>query len=92
MYFTDKDWEDIKKMPEHSTLMKDFRRNSGANCSFTTWKDRLKQTQRKHSACFRRPYKQNHLRTGQAGSFIFRRSLPVTFLKIVRFHTQTWTW
>lgn len=25
---TDKDWEDIKKMPEHSTLMKDFRRNT----------------------------------------------------------------
>uniref|UniRef100_A0A8D2JCU2 Cyclin-dependent kinase 8 n=1 Tax=Varanus komodoensis TaxID=61221 RepID=A0A8D2JCU2_VARKO len=24
----DKDWEDIKKMPEHSTLMKDFRRNT----------------------------------------------------------------
>lgn len=26
--FADKDWEDIKKMPEHSTLMKDFRRNT----------------------------------------------------------------
>lgn len=25
---SDKDWEDIKKMPEHSTLMKDFRRNT----------------------------------------------------------------
>uniref|UniRef100_A0A8C7DGI1 Cyclin-dependent kinase 8 n=3 Tax=Salmoninae TaxID=504568 RepID=A0A8C7DGI1_ONCKI len=24
----EKDWEDIKKMPEHSTLMKDFRRNT----------------------------------------------------------------
>ncbi|XP_060231831.1 LOW QUALITY PROTEIN: cyclin-dependent kinase 8-like [Meriones unguiculatus] len=29
----DKDWEDIEKMPEHSTLMKDFRRNTYANCS-----------------------------------------------------------
>ncbi|KAK2108696.1 Cyclin-dependent kinase 8 [Saguinus oedipus] len=28
-----KDWEDIKKMPEHSTLMKDFRRNMYTNCS-----------------------------------------------------------
>lgn len=23
----DKDWEDIKKMPEHPTLLKDFKRN-----------------------------------------------------------------
>ncbi|KAJ6662377.1 hypothetical protein lerEdw1_012541, partial [Lerista edwardsae] len=28
VHFIDKDWEDIKKMPEHSTLMKDFRRNT----------------------------------------------------------------
>lgn len=28
IFFSDKDWEDIKKMPEHSTLMKDFRRNT----------------------------------------------------------------
>lgn len=24
----EKDWEDIKKMPEHGTLMKDFKRSS----------------------------------------------------------------
>ena len=23
---TEKDWEDIRKMPEHSTLMKDFKK------------------------------------------------------------------
>lgn len=28
LFLSDKDWEDIKKMPEHSTLMKDFRRNT----------------------------------------------------------------
>ncbi|XP_072433420.1 cyclin-dependent kinase 8 isoform X4 [Chiloscyllium punctatum] len=31
----DKDWEDIKKMPEHSTLMKDFRRNTFK--SYSQW-------------------------------------------------------
>ncbi|XP_078078298.1 cyclin-dependent kinase 8 isoform X6 [Mustelus asterias] len=31
----DKDWEDIKKMPEHSTLMKDFRRNTFR--SYSQW-------------------------------------------------------
>ena len=25
--FTEKDWEDIKKMPEHTTLLKDFKRS-----------------------------------------------------------------
>ena len=25
--FLEKDWEDIKRMPEHSTLMKDFKKN-----------------------------------------------------------------
>ena len=26
-FFLEKDWEDIKRMPEHSTLMKDFKKN-----------------------------------------------------------------
>lgn len=42
MYFTDKDWEDIKKMPEHSTLMKDFRRNTYTNCSLIKYMEKHK--------------------------------------------------
>uniref|UniRef100_A0A8C9W7J6 Cyclin-dependent kinase 8 n=1 Tax=Scleropages formosus TaxID=113540 RepID=A0A8C9W7J6_SCLFO len=38
----DKDWEDIKKMPEHSTLMKDFRRNTYTNCSLTKYMEKHK--------------------------------------------------
>ncbi|KAB1267875.1 Cyclin-dependent kinase 8 [Camelus dromedarius] len=42
MCFTDKDWEDIKKMPEHSTLMKDFRRNTYTNCSLIKYMEKHK--------------------------------------------------
>ncbi|KAM7338807.1 hypothetical protein ACRRTK_002291 [Alexandromys fortis] len=38
----DKDWEDIKKMPEHSTLMKDFRRNTYSNCSLIKYMEKHK--------------------------------------------------
>ncbi|KAG8136861.1 hypothetical protein E2320_005409 [Naja naja] len=38
----DKDWEDIKKMPEHSTLMKDFRRNTYTNCSLIKYMEKHK--------------------------------------------------
>ncbi|NXY44095.1 CDK8 kinase, partial [Ceuthmochares aereus] len=40
--FADKDWEDIKKMPEHSTLMKDFRRNTYTNCSLIKYMEKHK--------------------------------------------------
>uniref|UniRef100_H3BFG6 Cyclin dependent kinase 8 n=1 Tax=Latimeria chalumnae TaxID=7897 RepID=H3BFG6_LATCH len=42
MCSTDKDWEDIKKMPEHSTLMKDFRRNTYTNCSLIKYMEKHK--------------------------------------------------
>uniref|UniRef100_A0A8C7MF72 Cyclin-dependent kinase 8 n=3 Tax=Oncorhynchus TaxID=8016 RepID=A0A8C7MF72_ONCKI len=38
----EKDWEDIKKMPEHSTLMKDFRRNTYTNCSLIKYMEKHK--------------------------------------------------
>lgn len=38
----EKDWEDIKKMPEHQTLMKDFKRSNYSNCSLVKYMDRHK--------------------------------------------------
>lgn len=38
----EKDWVDIKKMPEHATLMKDFKKNNYANCSLVKYMDRHK--------------------------------------------------
>lgn len=32
----DKDWEDIKKMPEHPTLLKDFKRNKYVHFNLKT--------------------------------------------------------
>jgi len=36
----DKDWEDMRKMPEHPTLVKDFKRTSYQNCSLAKYMDR----------------------------------------------------
>ena len=36
----DKDWEDIRKMPEHPTLTKDFKRSNYSNCSLVKYMDR----------------------------------------------------
>jgi cyclin-dependent kinase 8/11 len=38
----DKDWEDIRKMPEHNTLTKDFKRSNYASCSLTKYMERHK--------------------------------------------------
>ncbi|XP_047737941.1 cyclin-dependent kinase 8 isoform X2 [Hyalella azteca] len=38
----EKDWVDIKKMPEHGTLMKDFKKNNYTNCSLIKYMDRHK--------------------------------------------------
>ncbi len=38
----DKEWEDIRKMPEHPTLLKDFKRTSYQNCSLIKYMDRHK--------------------------------------------------
>ncbi|PNF20193.1 Cyclin-dependent kinase 8 [Cryptotermes secundus] len=38
----EKDWEDIKKMPEHPTLLKDFKRANYSNCSLVKYMDRHK--------------------------------------------------
>ncbi|XP_072019334.1 cyclin-dependent kinase 8-like isoform X2 [Amphiura filiformis] len=38
----DKDWEDIKKMPEHSTLVRDFKRSSYANCCLLKYMEKHK--------------------------------------------------
>lgn len=38
----EKDWEDIKKMPEHHTLMKDFKRSSYASCSLVKYMEKHK--------------------------------------------------
>ena len=36
----DKDWEDIRKMPEHPTLLKDFKRSNYTNCSLIKYMER----------------------------------------------------
>ncbi|XP_014661561.1 PREDICTED: cyclin-dependent kinase 8-like [Priapulus caudatus] len=38
----EKDWEDIKKMPEYSTLVKDFKRSSYSTCSLTKYMEKHK--------------------------------------------------
>ncbi|XP_052277367.1 cyclin-dependent kinase 8-like isoform X2 [Dreissena polymorpha] len=38
----EKDWEDIRKMPEHGTLMKDFKRSSYVNCNLTKYMEKHK--------------------------------------------------
>ena len=38
----DKDWEDIKKMPEHHTLIKDFKRSTYSTCSLAKYMERHK--------------------------------------------------
>jgi len=38
----DKDWEDIKKMPEHHTLTKDFKRSTYSTCSLAKYMERHK--------------------------------------------------
>jgi len=38
----EKEWEDIRKMPEHHTLLKDFKRTSYSNCSLIKYMDRHK--------------------------------------------------
>ncbi|XP_054272450.1 cyclin-dependent kinase 8 [Macrosteles quadrilineatus] len=38
----EKDWEDIRKMPEHPTLLKDFKRSNYSNCSLVKYMDRHK--------------------------------------------------
>ena len=38
----EKDWEDIKKMPEHGTLLRDFKRTSYANCSLHKYMEKHK--------------------------------------------------
>ncbi|KAL5275232.1 CDK19 family protein [Megaselia abdita] len=38
----DKEWEDIKRMPEHHTLTKDFKRSNYANCSLSKYMERHK--------------------------------------------------
>uniref|UniRef100_A0A8D8RJC0 Cyclin-dependent kinase 8 n=1 Tax=Cacopsylla melanoneura TaxID=428564 RepID=A0A8D8RJC0_9HEMI len=38
----EKDWEDIRKMPEHPTLLKDFKRSNYSNSSLVKYMDRHK--------------------------------------------------
>ncbi|ELT95890.1 hypothetical protein CAPTEDRAFT_224421 [Capitella teleta] len=38
----EKDWEDIKKMPEHQTLVKDFKKSNYINCSLMKYMDKHK--------------------------------------------------
>lgn len=38
----EKDWEDIRKMPEHNTLMKDFKRSNYVNCNLTKYMEKHK--------------------------------------------------
>ncbi|XP_018332386.1 cyclin-dependent kinase 8 [Agrilus planipennis] len=38
----EKDWEDIRKMPEHPTLLKDFKKSNYINCSLVKYMDRHK--------------------------------------------------
>jgi len=39
----EKDWEDIRKMPEHPTLLKDFKRTNYASCSLRNYMGRHRQ-------------------------------------------------
>ncbi|CAG0907120.1 unnamed protein product [Cyprideis torosa] len=39
---SDREWEDIKKMPEHHTLMKDFKKSSYQTCSLMKYMERHK--------------------------------------------------
>eukprot|EP00093_Oithona_nana_P004878 04878.XXX_7310_4852_1 [CDS] Oithona nana genome sequencing. len=39
-YPQDKEWEDIRKMPEHPTLLKDFKRSNYSNCSLIKYMER----------------------------------------------------
>ena len=36
----EKDWEDMRRMPEHPTLLKDFKRSNYVNCSLVKYMDR----------------------------------------------------
>ncbi|XP_026279752.1 cyclin-dependent kinase 8 isoform X1 [Frankliniella occidentalis] len=38
----EKEWEDIRKMPEHPTLIKDFKKSNYTNCSLIKYMDRHK--------------------------------------------------
>jgi cyclin-dependent kinase 8/11 len=38
----EKEWEDIRRMPEHHTLTKDFKRTNYQNCSLIKYMDRHK--------------------------------------------------
>ncbi|KAK3097208.1 hypothetical protein FSP39_007503 [Pinctada imbricata] len=38
----EKDWEDIRKMPEHGTLTKDFKRSNYSTCSLVKYMDKHK--------------------------------------------------
>ncbi|BFZ25398.1 hypothetical protein BsWGS_28436 [Bradybaena similaris] len=38
----DKDWEDIRKMPEHQQLMRDFKRSSYVNCNLMKYMEKHK--------------------------------------------------
>lgn len=38
----EKEWEDIRKMPEHPTLLKDFKRTNYSTCSLMKYMDRHK--------------------------------------------------
>ncbi|KAK7497365.1 hypothetical protein BaRGS_00011409 [Batillaria attramentaria] len=38
----EKDWEDIRKMPEHQQLMKDFKRSSYGNCNLMKYMEKHK--------------------------------------------------
>ncbi|KAL4233550.1 Cyclin-dependent kinase 8 [Mactra antiquata] len=38
----EKDWEDIRKMPEHGTLMKDFKRSNYGSCNLTKYMEKHK--------------------------------------------------
>ncbi|XP_076445757.1 cyclin-dependent kinase 8-like isoform X4 [Babylonia areolata] len=38
----EKDWEDIRKMPEHQQLMKDFKRSSYVNCNLMKYMEKHK--------------------------------------------------
>ncbi|XP_076357100.1 cyclin-dependent kinase 8-like isoform X2 [Tachypleus tridentatus] len=41
----EKEWEDIKKMPEHGTLLKDFKKSQYSSCSLVKYMDKHKVKQ-----------------------------------------------
>ena len=79
----EKDWEDIRKMPEFPTFQKDFRKQNYNNCSLVKYleKHKIKQETREFSlVCSLFPYSFHYGIYNMATGIVF--VVCVFFLKI----------